>query len=500
MDAKKHFWVDYLACLIFGAVIVPLYRLGHDFPHVSMTAFFLLVALCSIVHIVSSGFVMAFCGFRRWMLVLFYFAWGCFWFSLDVSVWLRKQSWMEPVVRNVFPYRYWCVLGVCLVFLSFVVFYMRRSSWICLRVNNFFKKCTFILLLILSLNALYMIFMAPSSLCTMPVHSLSSIASNKYPNIYHVLLDAHVSQKGAEVLGGDLKPFYEKLEALGFVTYPESRAQFPNTLSSVVSMFNFGILQKVPQWYRGFLDSSVLKGLLDRGYGVRLYLHHQGLYGIYGHSFESFRGSSILKQIITLRSVLDRTILRKFFRWCFGRKFAEVSRAYYASFLEAFAKGKLYYGNTGNFFYVHLLAPHEPYVFAKERMEVPTYNTAVDLSEKDVSIVMDNVYGVDRLVLPIVEGILLQYKDVPVKPIIILHGDHGIVRRPTKTIGLSPYVTEDTVYGNLLAIYMPREWGKDAKDLKFINLYRFIFNHLFGQDYEYLQNVCFSDEYFEQSK
>ena len=484
MDAKKHFWVDYLACLIFGAVIVPLYHLGHDFPQVSMTTFFLLVALCSIVHIVSSGFVMAFCGFRRWVLVLFYFAWGCFWFSLDVSLWIRHQSWMEPVVRKVFPYKFWCVGGVCLVFLSFVVFYMRRSSWICLRVNNFFKKYTFILLLILSLNALYTIFMAPSSLCTMPVHSLSSIASNKYPNIYHVLLDAHVSQKGAEVLGGDLKPFYEKLEALGFVTYPESRAQFPDTLSSVVSMFNFGILQKVPpQWYRGFLDSSVLKGLLGRGYSVRLYLHNQSLYGIYGHSFESFRGSSILKEIIMLRFILEQTIVGKFFNWCFERKFAEVSRAYYASFLEAFAKGKLYYGNTGNFFYVHLLAPHDPYVFA-ERMEIPT----VGLTGKTVPIVMDNVYGVDRLVLPIVEGILFQYKDVPVKPIIILHGDHGIVRSPTQ-IGLLPYVTEDTVYGNLLAIYMPDEWKKDAKDLKFINLYRFIFNHLFGTNYEYLPDV-----------
>jgi len=30
---------------------------------------------------------------------------------------------------------------------------------------------------------------------------------------------------------------------------------------------------------------------------------------------------------------------------------------------------------------------------------------------------------------------------------------------------------------------------KDAKDLKFINLYRFIFNHLFGTNYEYLSDV-----------
>ena len=50
-------------------------------------------------------------------------------------------------------------------------------------------------------------------------------------------------------------------------------------------------------------------------------------------------------------------------------------------------------------------------------------------------------------------------------------------------------ITEDMVLGNLFAIYMPDEWKKDAKDLKFINLYRFIFNHLFGTNYEYLPDV-----------
>jgi len=32
VDTKKHFWVDYLACLIFGAVIVPLWFFLENYP------------------------------------------------------------------------------------------------------------------------------------------------------------------------------------------------------------------------------------------------------------------------------------------------------------------------------------------------------------------------------------------------------------------------------------------------------------------------------------
>jgi hypothetical protein len=50
-----------------------------------------------------------------------------------------------------------------------------------------------------------------------------------------------------------------------------------------------------------------------------------------------------------------------------------------------------------------------------------------------------------------------------------------------------PLVDADSIFGNLFAIYIPQEWREDAKNLQFINLYRFIFNHLFKIDYPYLE-------------
>ena len=76
-----------------------------------------------------------------------------------------------------------------------------------------------------------------------------------------------------------------------------------------------------------------------------------------------------------------------------------------------------------------------------------------------------------------------QYKTESIKPIIILHSDHSILYNGRNL--KSPFITPDTVYGNLLALYIPDEWKQDAKDLKFINLYRWIFNHLFGDNFQY---------------
>ncbi|MCQ2956259.1 MAG: hypothetical protein MJ218_03725 [Opitutales bacterium] len=35
--------------------------------------------------------------------------------------------------------------------------------------------------------------------------------------------------------------------------------------------------------------------------------------------------------------------------------------------------------------------------------------------------------------------------------------------------------------------YIPDTWKSDAKDLKFINLYRFILNHLFNEHRPYIE-------------
>ena len=61
MEAKKHFWVDYLACLIFGAVLVPLYCFGRNYPQ-----FFVMDLLVSVVFFAGIH-VVCFFGVRLFL-------------------------------------------------------------------------------------------------------------------------------------------------------------------------------------------------------------------------------------------------------------------------------------------------------------------------------------------------------------------------------------------------------------------------------------------------
>lgn len=138
------------------------------------------------------------------------------------------------------------------------------------------------------------------------------------------------------------------------------------------------------------------------------------------------------------------------------------------------------------------MCPHEPCVFGehRENLAFSGFITKFDVSNFIKPGVhkayCENTYGIDSLALKTIKEIIKQYKNESVKPIIILHSDHSILYNGRRL--KSPFITTDTVYGNLLALYVPDEWKKDAGNLKFINLYRWIFNHLFGNNFPYLNN------------
>jgi len=150
------------------------------------------------------------------------------------------------------------------------------------------------------------------------------------------------------------------------------------------------------------------------------------------------------------------------------------------------------YGPNNNVFYAHILSPHEPCVFSKEATNrsfkgfLTKFDTSHLLSKETHQAYCENVYSIDALVLKCVEKISQQYKAETIKPIIVLHSDHSILYNGRNDLS-NPFITTDTVHGNLLALYCPKEWKSDAEGLTFINLYRWIFNHLFAENYPYFK-------------
>lgn len=126
-----------------------------------------------------------------------------------------------------------------------------------------------------------------------------------------------------------------------------------------------------------------------------------------------------------------------------GLLFKYFLKEHYNNVLEQFeqmASVKMEYGDRGNYFLFHVLCPHEPFVFndtGSMNTEVQSRPMSMLKPDNDVnkktSWYINQIKYINALVLKTVKQILDSYEEKN-KPIIILHGDHGLSIRATNDI------------------------------------------------------------------
>ncbi|MDR1255182.1 MAG: hypothetical protein LBJ78_04145 [Puniceicoccales bacterium] len=314
---------------------------------------------------------------------------------------------------------------------------------------------------------------------------------NCLPNIYHILLDEYTNENTLKKIEYDNSNFLKTLEKFGFLVFRSSCSNYFNTENSVASMLNMRYLMDNEEMCTHTLNvlikkNKVFKIFLEYNYAVKVYAHSlpEDLYGnttinptLWSFIFTCFSGTPIKHQIENL----------------FFKRFLECHISNIEMTLNTLIKAKDACGSTNNIFYAHILSPHAPRCwdstgnlendFTFKGFLNPIF--ALHFTEKDLHQYTNQVKEISKRISTFIQTILSQYNENDLKPIIILHGDHGFMNT---CIDLDhPLVDADSVFGNLFAIYIPQEWQEDAKDLQFINLYRFIFNHLFRTNYPYLE-------------
>jgi len=459
VNKEKYFWVDYWACLIFGAVLVPLYLFVRNYPFFSTGSLLGVVAFFAGVHVVCFWILRLFLKEKRARVFFLFCVWLGQWGCYKLIRKCFATASVELVVFTIF----------LMIFLVAFVFSRGRGSAVCCRLVSTVVWLLFAWQIIYGVvKCLY------STRCCWEKEEIVAPINSTYPNIYHILLDAHPNQEGLEKLGGDLRPFYSELKQLGFICYPRSESVYPATTESVPAMWHMDAdLHNTP------VTNSVVFEVLREHYNM-VFTASVRLGFLYPLQCNHSAGGFCEFLLTLLDGSSTKSYLRSFLKGIVVRGLRNES----AMCLEAIETGKQVYGSLGNFFYTHILVPHFPIIYGEGSSNAFPLIGGVFCKEwgcleRYFPYVCQNCYGIDDLVFKAIKAILEQYEDNPVKPIIVLHSDHGLCCKSD----------ENSIYGNLFAIYMPDEWKKDAKDLKFINLYRFIFNHLFGTNYEYLPDV-----------
>lgn len=477
-----------------GAVIVPLYYYIDNCTLFRMQNLFYFIILFSFIHF-SLYFLLKLI-FKDAALTSFflYSFWGTFYLFYPITKFIKHNT---TFLDFLIPYKYAILLSsflfICLILIT--LFKTNKNKKISKKFLQVIDPFIFILFFLLLLQmGINIIFNNGNQGKKLPlIHDYNTI----YPNIYHILLDAHPNAKATKIIGGDLIPFYQKLEKLGFITYPESKSNYPCTDCSVPSMLMLDYIPGDETAYT-YQEKCNLKlkeqvfSRLSKNYSISINTSDNIVNVYYPSKFiYQHKGFHLKNEFFDFTYIIiQNTPLQQIFKLCFQKTFIDNRKQMLHNMFSSLQKASLQCSSVNHVFYYHIVCPHAPYIY-DNNIQYTLASLTVDnpsclLNLQTHKSMLANIYGIDNEVLITVQEILNQYKDKPIQPIIILHSDHSILYAGIDL--KNSLITKDTVYGNLLAVYMPDEWKKDAKDLTFINLYRFIFNHLFGSHFPYLEN------------
>jgi len=403
-----------------------------------------------------------------------------FWLSHPVAVFFRDHFEFSSWLCH---YKWSLLLVACIIGFLICIFFAKKCKNIVSGVNSVVSVFIYLLTGILLINLLIQF-----STSYQRVEENTHNYSKKLPNVYHILLDAHPNLNGMKNLGGDLELFYHELEKLGFLVYPNSHSNYCGTSYSVLSMTSMNYidgdeLKYLPFYYYNNIKNSDVFKTLSSQYNLYFLTHVSFVKPFYPKCKDCSSGLFMF-----LYTLLAHTPIKHQFEKSFSNVFRENILNGICKTINCIERGKEIYGVSNCYFYTHILCPHEPFVFGNliSRFSGFWNTEAIDLHASNgyLETARAQVKGIDNLILPCLKNIIQSYNENEMKPIIILHSDHGLYSKNVDHTEESI----DNAYGNLLAIYIPEEWHEDANRLEFINLYRFIFNHLLGKDYKYLKH------------
>lgn len=332
-------------------------------------------------------------------------------------------------------------------------------------------------------------------------------ASTNPRDVYYIILDGYCRYDVYKKLDFDNSNFIKSLEAMGFVVPRCSQSNYVYTAFSLSSVFQMNYLEEFGDW-----QYQMDKGRIDYDYWGN-FIHDnpvRDLFKSMGYTIVTAESSYLFSEWHdadvfiaqnkdALARFLDAKNLKAFeyhyLRYTALRVLLELEEAYLLPLTRLqLSLGEDRYQkilflldqleqiptriSSPKFVYMHIVSPHEPYVFDQQGKYVPNNDNST------VSYVNQTIYLNSRI-LPIMEKIIESYPAED-QPIIILQSDHGF--------GL----TKDRVK-NLAAYYLPgMDFGSLSPYMTPVNTFRLIFNHYFGTQYDMLEDKSYFNENTER--
>jgi hypothetical protein len=309
--------------------------------------------------------------------------------------------------------------------------------------------------------------------------------SDILPDIYYIILDGYAASHILnDSFGYDNQRFIDFLKENNFYIASKSKANYMSTFPSLACSLNMEYVhyrkdvaahpENRRLLVRLIKQGKVLRMLKGKGY---TYVHFGGWWGATGSNPNADIEYKRYKYFTEFAQVLLRkTILAVFLDYYFPN-------IYRSSILFTFDKAShIPEMDQPTFAFIHVIAPHDPYVFGPDGTPVPVKLTLSKDPEIRKQLYVDQVTFINTKVENLIKTILKNSKN---KPIIILQADHGwSLGVPIISV---KYIKERMPIFN--AYHFP-QGGKDLlyESISPVNSFRLVFSYYFNEDWELLDD------------
>lgn len=327
-------------------------------------------------------------------------------------------------------------------------------------------------------------------------------ASQPLPDVYYIVLDSHTRNDAlVKDFLFDNSSYLNALRDMGLYVADCSRTNYDYTQGSIVAALNMDYLDNLGPYLKELnskdiwilLKQSRVRQLLETaGYKTVAFdtgyewsrLQDADIYLSLGsesyalQKVNPFEAMLIKSTALLILTDSQNQLLRSQFRDVnFPYSFHVNSQRFILEQLPQISKDP-----DPTFTFVHLLIPHVPFVFSSDGSIVSDplfYNGKLSWPGDDLHRTQgyaNQVEYVDREMVKIVKTILAQSKT---PPIIVIHGDHGLLG--------------ENRYEILNAYYLPADGTKNLYPaISPVNSFRIIFDEYFGTDYALLPDVSYN--------
>lgn len=415
--------------------------------------------------------------------------------TIGLVLFFSYGHFYETILNNTGEFSHKILLSIFLILFIIGISYFIKSKRKFDNATKIINIVGGVIILISIINIGVYTFQNESELSVNQIGIIEEYNDNvNRPNVYYIILDAYAGTESLEkVFNFDNHEFYNFLKENNFYVAKYSHSNYPHSYQSIGSALNMDYINEIESLdlqkrtdlvYKMSDTNNVMMNFKSKGYEIFNINSGWGFtrdFSIADLNLCSDKIKLIDSELFSM--IIDKSMINPIVVRFFEDDRRELLLCHFTNIKNAHTITE-----KPIFLFAHITMPHAPYVFGPNGEEITP--KTLQLGEKykiDKEGYLGQLKYTNKLLQETITKILLENK---IRPIIVIHGDHGSGEVPG-WLHLEKQGLKER-HSNLVTILLP-ESNNDIfyETITPVNIFRLIFNNHFGDEFPILEDKMY---------